>query len=147
MVVKGMPVFSQGFSADNLSNSAVSGQVLLVEDDPVVSLVLSDILISHGISVINATSGQDALAAFTQRDLNIHVVVMDYNVQGMHAQQILERLREINSSVRVVLASGYAKGDIATDLDLEDVDAFMPKPFLPQDLISTVSNLMLAVEQ
>jgi CheY-like chemotaxis protein len=118
----------------------------VIEDDPVVSLVLSEILVAHGISVISAKSGQDALAVFDQSGLEILVVVMDYAVPGMHAGQIVERLRDINSSVRVVLASGYSRGDISVELDLDEVDAFISKPFPPKALVEAVYELMNLAE-
>ncbi len=143
MPINSLATSRQGLSVDCSSRcSVVHGPVLIIEDDPVVASVLKEILVAFGFSVLTASSGETALALYNQSESEIFVVVMDYSISGMHAGQIVKRLRDMNSKVRVVLASGYPKKDICNDLNIEEVDAFISKPFPLQALVDTVYDLM-----
>ena len=83
----------------------MSGQrnILIVEDEPLISMMLEDFLLSmgHSVSAI-CESVSEALTAVD--DLDFDVAILDVNLKGESVWPVAARLRE--RGIPVVLASG-----------------------------------------
>ena len=106
-----------------------SGCVLLVDDEETVRQFARDALEALGYSVLLAEDGQSALEIFRREQARIHLVILDLIMPGLSGEQTLQRLREIDPDVRVVVASGHARGQVAFEADSSGTLAFLPKPF------------------
>ena len=98
-------------------------RLLLVEDDPAVALVASEMLESLGFVVTQANDAASALEALDARafDVMLTDVVMPGGVTGLQlARQCVERW----PAMAIVLASGYA-GE-----DMDEAVAAAPWPFI-----------------
>lgn len=116
-------------------------RVLIVEDDPLVTEVITDILTSLGLSVITAQDGSEAIALFESMPQQIVCVILDFDIPGLHSSRVYSRFREINNQVKVLLSSGYPECEILPEFPFEQVDGFIPKPYDPQVLIEEISKL------
>jgi len=114
----------------------VERSVLVVEDDPMVAEVLFDLLSSLGYSVLSASDGNDAVSLYRAAHDDVDCIILDFDLPGLHSSRVLRRLLEIDRNVRVLLSSGYSQSDIRGAFPLDRVDAFIPKPFDPEMLIS-----------
>lgn len=65
---------------------------------------------------------------------------MDYQLPGMHAARLLAKIRDISNGVHIFLASGYAEDFIKNDFPLEQVTAFIQKPFQADLLIDLIAS-------
>ncbi|MBX7195388.1 MAG: response regulator [Sandaracinaceae bacterium] len=95
----------------------------------------------NGFRIIEASDGVEALEIFGRQHGEIDVVVLDFMMPRMSGDETLQRLKEIDPDVRVVLASGYSEHD-ATGLGLSGVAAFVMKPFTPQALLECVDTAL-----
>ena len=100
--------------------------ILVVDDEPVLRRVCARLLQKLGYQVLEAPSGEEALELFKQKGSEIDLVLLDLIMPGLSGLQTLERLRELDPGVRVLLSSGY--GDKAGD-KLPPELGFIAKPY------------------
>lgn len=117
------------------------GRVLVVDDDDVIRQLITVNLELEGFEVMTAVDGQDCLDKV--QDVNPSVVTLDIMMPRMDGWEAASRLRENpdTAGVKVVLLSARAQ-----EADLErgsriGVDAYLTKPFDPDELIATVRRL------
>lgn len=117
--------------AKRRSNSTMSSgtTVLIVEDDEFVREVLADIVSSFGFTVALAADGADAIDEYERAAEDIDCIILDYDIPGTHSSRVVSHIRGINSSVKILLSSGYPETHVSGSFPLESVDGFIPKPY------------------
>ena len=121
--------------------SASLGRVLVVDDDDVIRQLITVNLELEGFEVETAHDGQDCLEKV--KKVAPDVVTLDIMMPRLDGWETATRLREDpeTSEVKVVLLSARAQ-----EADLQrgsriGVDAYLTKPFDPDELISVVRRL------
>jgi len=100
-------------SANERSPSAASnreparGAVLVVDDEAHVRGVLARMLEGRGHRVIEAASGEDAVAVFLDRGDDVALVVLDIRMPGMDGWECLRELRAERADLPVLICSGH----------------------------------------
>ncbi len=115
--------------------------MLVVDDDDVIRQLIGVNLELEGFDVYWAVDGLDALAKV--REVNPVVVTLDIMMPNLDGWDTAARLREdpATAHVKVVLLSARAQeADIKRGTRL-GVDAYLTKPFDPDELISVVRRL------
>lgn len=108
--------------------------LLVVEDEVLIRLSVSDFLRNEGFIVIEAGSAREALTVLKARS-DISVVVTDIHMAG--ALEGLDLIREIRRSfptVKIITASAYQIG--------EPVEATINKPYSLDRLLSVIKSLL-----
>ena len=124
---------------DSRISAAAAPEVLVVDDERSVRRVTSQLLTRAGFVVRECDSGEAAL-----RELGTHLpdaIVMDLRMPGMGGRAATERIRKQNSSLPIVICSGYT-GDAEGWLKELPNCALVQKPYDTQDLIKTVNSLL-----
>ena len=115
------------------------GTVLVVEDEPAVRDMTTQLLERAGYRVIAVAGGPEALASATN-DEPIDVLVTDVIMPAMSGIDLAEQMLDRHPRIGVVLLSGYT----AETLDLERVTArgvlFVPKPVTSNQLLQAVQR-------
>ncbi len=124
--------------------SAVArGSILVVDDEPVVTDVVSRYLERAGYSAHVAADGPGALrvAGETSPDL----VVLDLMMPGMDGLEVMRRLRE-RGRVSVILLT--AKGEPSDRIAglRQGADDYVVKPFSPGELVARVDAVLRRVD-
>ncbi len=83
---------------------AHSARVLLVDDDEAVRRVVRGGLELRGFTVLDADSGEAALALAAEHP---EIAVIDYAMPGMDGAQTAEQLRRLMPQLPIILASGH----------------------------------------
>lgn len=113
---------------------ARAGQLALVaEDNDDVRRVMREQLMDLGFSVVEAESGDEALALADQLE-GLQLVVSDIVMPGISGRELARRLRASRPEVKVVLVSGFS---VDTGPELADVDV-LRKPWEKRDLIRAI---------
>ncbi len=114
--------------------------VLVVDDEPAVARLACDMFEHYGHHAFKALDGEEAVELFQAHHEEIDLVLLDLVMPEMDGEECLERLREIDAQVVVVIATGYVI-DEATRERLEPrVKGFLTKPFDIQSVAGTVSK-------
>jgi DNA-binding response OmpR family regulator len=113
--------------------------VLVVDDDPTVSEVVSRYLVRAGYAVEVVSDGLQALVAADARPPDL--VVLDLMLPGMHGLDVFSELRR-HSSVSVVMLSALgSEPDRLAGLEL-GADDYVTKPFSPRELVLRVQSVL-----
>jgi signal transduction histidine kinase/CheY-like chemotaxis protein/ABC-type uncharacterized transport system substrate-binding protein len=115
------------------------GAVLLVEDDAQVRRLARKTLEGHGFRVLEAENGAIGLERAKSAP-TLRCVLTDAVMPMMGGVEMVRRLRLFAPDVPVVVMSGYLD-DITLFEDSDRLGVrFLPKPFLPADLIGAVTG-------
>jgi CheY-like chemotaxis protein len=106
--------------------------VLVVDDDPDVRETIVSMLEPAGYTVIDASSGRQALDIL-ERDSTIDVLFTDVMMPGISGITLAQRALAMRPELRVVLTSAYFR-DEANDLPC------LRKPFRGEELLQAISG-------
>ncbi len=116
--------------------------ILLVEDEEIVRELVRQILLSSDYEVTAAANGAEALEIFRSAGKSFDLVITDIKMPVMNGLELSEKIREINRHIKILFTSGYTQDtDFLKKID-DPARHFLGKPFLPQDLISKVGNIL-----
>jgi PAS domain S-box-containing protein len=117
--------------------------ILLVDDEPMVRDLGTEILRGYGYQVVEAADGVEALEIFRQKRAEIDLVILDLLMPKLSGKETLERLRQLDSTLKILICSGY--GSREPDSKLLDGDRQTPlvhKPFKPEELVYAVRKML-----
>jgi DNA-binding response OmpR family regulator len=117
------------------------GRVLVVDDDEVIRQLITVNLELEGFDVHTAFDGQDCLDKI--KDVEPDVVTLDVMMPRLDGWETAASIRRDNTlaSVRIILLSARAQEADIERGDTIGVDAYLTKPFDPDDLVETVRRL------
>ena len=116
------------------------GTILLVEDEDGVRVFGARALRNKGYTVIEANSGEAALAVMGSYDGEIDLLITDVVMPQMDGATLIEKVREIHPEFKVILISGYAEDSFRERLAASEHITFLPKPFSLIQLAGTVKT-------
>jgi PAS domain S-box-containing protein len=118
-------------------------ETILVVDDEVTILELArEILRGRGYAVVLARNGEEAVHVYRQYGESIPLVVLDIVMPRMGGKETYRRLKELNPRLKVVVSSGFSRHGQAHDLLEMGADAFVQKPYRPDDLAAVVRRTL-----
>lgn len=107
-----------------------SGTILLVEDDPVVRLVVQMMLSDEGFHILAADGGEAAVALARRHKHPIDLLITDLVMPGLSGPETAQRIRASRPDLRVLYMSGYADDPVYRTGGALGRDAgFIQKPF------------------
>jgi two-component system, cell cycle sensor histidine kinase and response regulator CckA len=109
--------------------------VLIVDDDRMVLSLLTRILEAEGWRVYSATDGIDALT-FLDTDARVDIVVSDVMMPRLDGRELAAELGKRFPRLPVLLISGAHLGGRSY------AGPFLPKPFTPMSLVSSIRELV-----
>jgi len=111
-------------------------KILVVEDDDRIASFLEKGLSANGLVVERAATGQSALAAGSDPDLDL--AILDLGLPDMDGLDVLLEWREQGNAVPVIILTGRDKvDDRVWGLNL-GADDYVPKPFAFEELLARV---------
>lgn len=116
--------------------------VLLVDDDEKILLMNQDILEMLGFRVKAVNRGQEALRFFEASPGEFDLLITDYFMPCMTGIELAKKIRKINKSIVIVLATG-SKCDIhEKDVEEAKIADFLIKPFSIGDFKKTIEKAL-----
>jgi len=109
--------------------------VLVVEDEPLIRILLSDLLSESGFRVLEAANATEALMILAA-DLDVRVMLTDVDMPpGLNGYELARQVHERWPGVGILVTSGR---QWPTEGDLPEGAAFLAKPFPNEVLVSYV---------
>ncbi|MBL0780648.1 MULTISPECIES: response regulator [Streptomyces] len=117
------------------------GRVLVVDDNKVIRQLIRVNLELEGFEVVTAVDGAECLDMVHR--VRPDVVTLDVVMPRLDGVRTAARLRadERTRDVPIVMVSGCDGGGAAQGAADAEVDAFLAKPFDPQELVRVVGQL------
>ncbi len=110
--------------------------ILIVDDDEQMTAMLKKVLEKENYRVETALSGQDALAKSAVEPFDL--VITDIRMSGMTGMEVLERLKEKDENIPIVLMTAFGSIDSAVESMKRGAYHYIAKPFKMGQLISIV---------
>jgi CheY-like chemotaxis protein len=108
-------------------------RVLLVEDEPLVRMLLAEELREVGLTVVEAASAGEALSFLSVAD-PVDVVVTDIQMPGgMDGLELADQIRQTHPAIPIVLTSGNPP-----PVNLSQVGPFLMKPYSLNQAVEVV---------
>ncbi|MCK4311831.1 MAG: sigma-54-dependent Fis family transcriptional regulator [Candidatus Cloacimonetes bacterium] len=119
-------------------------KILIVDDEDNIRFILSELLEKAGYQTIQAENGNQALVEF--ENFYPELVLLDYKLPDMNGNQILDKMKEINSSVIVIMLTAF--GDIKKAVESMKLGAFdyLTKPFNNEEILLVVQKALKTLE-
>jgi two-component system OmpR family response regulator len=113
--------------------------ILIIEDDPELSMILTNYLEKYDMKVISAEDPYLGLSLLTQNPVDL--VILDLTLPGMDGLEVVEKIRA-ESNVPIIISS--ARDDITDKvIGLErGADDYMPKPYDPRELVTRIKTIL-----
>jgi PAS domain S-box-containing protein len=125
-----------------LARPAERETVLVVEDDAPVRQVAIRILSAGGYSVLEAASGEEALAVARAFSGRIHLLVTDVVMPRMGGRELAARLQQERPGIKTLYVSGYTENAVVHQGVVDRNVNFLQKPFVPGSLVRKVREVL-----
>jgi len=119
-----------------------SDGILLVEDEEDLRRLFALLLQMEHFVVFQASDGEEGLDLLKQHRDQIRIVITDLNLPRLGGMQLITAIRSVSPSVKVIVTSGMSGDDVVTRTLEVGADAFIPKPFVPDEALATVKKTL-----
>jgi two-component system cell cycle sensor histidine kinase/response regulator CckA len=119
-----------------------SETILLVDDEKLVLEVGAKVLEKMGYTVLVAQSGREAIDIFGKNKDDIDLVILDMIMPDMGGGETYDRIKQINSRVKVILSSGYSINGQAGEIMKRGCNGFIQKPFKANELSEKLKEIL-----
>jgi len=119
-----------------------NGTVLLVDDEDMVRDAGGQMLKQLGYDVLLASGGQEALDLYLHHQGRIDMILLDMIMPDLGGGETYDRIKEMNSGVKVLLSSGYGIDGEAREILKRGCNEFIQKPFNIMDLSQKVNEIL-----
>lgn len=125
-------------------------KVLVIDDEPGIRSGVSRILNNFHVTypfmdedytfnVMEAATGEEGITIL-ENDMQ-DILLLDNKLPGMQGVEVLEHIRKRNYDIVVAMITSYASLDVAIRATRDGAIDFIPKPFTPQELKSSIENI------
>jgi PAS domain S-box-containing protein len=132
-------------SAATSSQPAPGGHetILVVEDEPALRELVTEILEKKGYTVLQAATGLKALEVWAQHKDRIDLLFTDMMMpEGVSGLELSERLRAERPELKVIYSSGYSLEVVNPEFVIKDGITFLQKPYDPEMLARVVYDTL-----
>jgi two-component system, sensor histidine kinase and response regulator len=125
-------------------------KVLVIDDEPGIRSGVSRILNNFHVTypfmdedytfeISEAGTGEDGINML-EKDMP-DILLLDNKLPGIQGIEVLEYIRKRNFDIVVAMITSYASLDVAIRATRDGAIDFIPKPFTPQELKSSIENI------
>ena len=110
-------------------------KILVVDDDPAISEMLTIVLEAEGFEPIAVTDGNEAVPAFHEHEPEL--ILLDLMLPGMNGVDICRAIRSESAVPIVMLTAKTDTVDVVLGLE-SGADDYITKPFKPKELVARI---------
>jgi DNA-binding NtrC family response regulator len=115
-------------------------RILIVDDNPNMSSLLSEMLEVFDYDSVRASDGNEALRVL--EDGNISMVITDMRMPNMSGLELVREVKEKYPNLPVVLISGYSVNEVSAQTGHIGADGFLGKPLMMSEVEKMLNSLL-----
>jgi len=115
-------------------------KIVVIDDEPLMSITIQDVLMAEGYKVINAETGRDGLTLFRENQADI--VITDLKLPDMDGIEILRNVKAFSPQTHVILITAYGSIDSAVTTMKEGASDYLTKPFAMDELLLIIKRIL-----
>jgi signal transduction histidine kinase/CheY-like chemotaxis protein len=116
------------------------GEVLLIDDDMMVSMTAVATLTSFGYTVTHAADGKAGLALVSENPERFRLVLLDLRMPGMSGEETFDAVSKAAPRLPVLIWSGYGAEQDVSAMIRRGAVGFVQKPYRVVELSRTVAE-------
>jgi len=116
------------------------GLIHVIDDEPIIHDVLSQLLTSEGYDIEISSSGEEALEKFEVRTFDL--VLLDLLMPGMNGIEILKAAKKIDPQALIIILTAYASVESAIEAMKIGAFDYIQKPFKHEELLLTIARAL-----
>jgi len=117
-------------------------QILVVDDEPAIRAILSDLLVHEGHRVLTACDGREALEVL-ERD-SVNLLITDLKMPNMGGLELLAEVARRHPGIITLVMTAYSTVETAVDSMKRGAFDYVMKPFNVEQLVHTVQRGLAA---
>jgi len=118
----------------------MSKRILIVDDEPNIRKLLSVRLKNSKYGVVEAADGKEALEKV--KDEKPDLIILDVMMPVMDGYEFLKRLKKNRENSKIPIIMLTARYGMEGLFSALDINAFVPKPFKADKILSTIKSLL-----
>lgn len=115
-----------------------AARVLVVDDEPAITVALAKKLRREGYECTTASSGEEALRRLSTDELDL--VVTDVRMPGMSGIELLQEIKRRDPDIQVIMMTAYTDVGFAVEALRHKADDYLLKPFNLAELSHSVAR-------
>ena len=129
-------------ASSDIAISEHGESILVVDDEPTIRMLVTEVLGELGYRAIEATDGASAMKVL-QSDRRIDLLVTDVGLPGgMNGRQVADAARETRPGLKVLFITGYAENSVIGNGTMGQGMEVLTKPFAMEVLARRIGSLM-----
>lgn len=113
-------------------------RILIIDDDMDMCQLLAHFLQRKGFETDTAHTGNKGLAKFSESKFD--VVLCDFRLGDMDGRKVLQKVKEINPDVVVIIITGYSDVKMAVEVMRFGAFDYITKPLIPEEVINVINR-------
>lgn len=113
--------------------------VLLIDDDTVLSGMLTQYLSGEGFQSVAVVTGEDGLLAAASGGFD--AVILDIMLPGLNGIEVLRRLRQVSDVPVIMLSAKGSDNDRVVGLEM-GADDYVAKPYYPREMVARLRAVL-----
>jgi DNA-binding NtrC family response regulator len=120
--------------------SSTRPRLLVVEDDPEMRDLLTDVLNGEGFLAESVGDGAEALIRL--RSDTFAAVLLDKKLPGLSGLDLLPSLRTMCPNTSIILTTAFGDAETEQEAANKGAYAYLPKPFTTQSLLDAIRRAL-----
>ncbi len=119
-------------------DKALAAKILVVDDEPAITVALAKKLRREGYDCLTASSGEEALRRLATDEFDL--VVTDVRMPGMSGIELLQEIKRRDAEIQVIMMTAYTDIGFAVEALRHKADDYLLKPFNLAELSHSVAR-------
>jgi|GEM_PF-5806470 len=116
--------------------------ILFADDNSELRELTRILLQKNGYSILTAGTGAETLRLFREKCNIVDLIIIDVFLPDSNGRQVMDNVRKINSSVKILFTSGYNKDDLENRYALKIPGHILQKPFELKQLLGEIRDIL-----
>jgi two-component system response regulator PilR (NtrC family) len=116
------------------------GLIHIIDDEPVIHDVLSQLLTSEGYDVELSSCGEEGLQKHPLRAFDL--ILLDLLMPGMDGLEVLKSIKKIDPKAVIIIITAYASVESAIEAMKIGAYDYIQKPFKHEELLLTIKRAL-----